>query len=43
MDLALEASGGQEFTEAAEKMSSCGEDVKLKVVGISGVLGRCNR
>ena len=27
MDLAFEASGGLEFTEAAEKMSSCGEDI----------------
>ena len=26
-DLAFEASGRLEFTEAAEKMSSCGEDI----------------
>ena len=27
VDLAFEASGGLEFTEAAEKMSGCGEDI----------------
>ena len=27
VDLAFEASGGLEFTEAAEKMSICGEDI----------------
>ena len=27
VDLAFEASGGLEFTEAAEKMSVCGEDI----------------
>ena len=27
VDLAFEASGGLEFTEAAEKMSSFGEDI----------------
>ena len=27
MDLAFEASAGLEFTEAAQKMSSCGEDI----------------
>ena len=27
VDLAFEASGGLEFTEAADKMSSCGEDI----------------
>ena len=26
-DLAFEASGGLEFTEAAEKISGCGEDI----------------
>ena len=27
VDLAFEASGGMEFTEAADKMSGCGEDI----------------
>ena len=27
LDLAFEASGGLEFTEADEKMLSCGEDI----------------
>ena len=44
MDLAFEASGGLEFTEVAEKMSGCGEDISDAVkatndgfdLGISG-------
>ena len=31
VDLAFEASGGLEFMEAADKMSSCGEDISSVV------------